>query len=56
MLGNFVRNFFKNLNVNKSTGLDNIGPKILKISANIIAPSHVYIINKNFCNGSFPNI
>ena len=52
----FVRNFLSNLNVNKSTGLDNIGPKILKISANIIAPSLVYIINKSICTGSFPNI
>ena len=52
----FVRIFLSNLNVNKSTGLDNIGPKILKISANIIAPSLVYIINKSICTGSFPNI
>ena len=46
------------MNVNKSTGLDNIGPKILKISANIIAPSLVYtcIINKSIGTGSFPNI
>ena len=30
----FVRIFLSNLNENKSTGLGNIGPKILKISAN----------------------
>ena len=49
----FVRIFLSKLNVNKSTGLDNVGPNILKISANIIAPSRVYIINKSICTGSF---
>ena len=49
----FVRNVLSNLNVNKSTGLDNIGPKILKISANIIAPSHMYIIKKAFVSDYF---
>ena len=52
----FVRNFLSNLNVSKATGLDNIGPKILKISANIIAPSLVYIINKSIISGSFPSM
>ena len=49
----FVRKFLSNLNVSKAKGLDNIGPKILKISANIIAPSLVYIINKSVISGSF---
>ena len=52
----FVRKFLSNLNVSKSTGLDNIGPKILKISANIIAPSLVYIVNKSITSGSFPSL
>ena len=52
----FVRRFLSNLNVYKSTGLDNIGPKILKISANIIAPSLVYVIDKSIRTGTFPNI
>ena len=52
----FVRKFLSNLNVSKVTGLDNIGPKILKISANIIAPSLVYIINKSVISGSFPSM
>ena len=39
----FVRNFLSNLNVSKAKGLENIGPKILKISAHIIAPNLVYI-------------
>ena len=47
----FVRQFLSNLNVNKSTGLDNIGPKILKLSANILAPSLMYIVNKSITVG-----
>ena len=35
----FIRKFLLNLNVRKSTGLDNIGPRILKLSANVIAPT-----------------
>ena len=52
----FVRQFLSNLNVTKSTGLDNIGPKILKLSADIISPSLVSIINKSIISGSFPSI
>lgn len=50
----FVQKFLKNLNVNKSTGLDNIGPKILKLSANMLAPSLMYIVNKSITVGEFP--
>ena len=52
----FVRQFLLNLNVTKSTGLDNIGPKILKLSADIISPSLVSIINKSIISGSFPSV
>ena len=51
----FVRNFLSLLNTNKSTGIDNIGPKILKISANVIAPSLTCIVNKSIISGEFPN-
>ena len=40
----FVRNFLSNLNINKSTGLDYIGPRILKLSANVLAPSLLFIV------------
>ena len=52
----FVNTFLSNLNISKSTGLDNIGPKILKLSANTIAPSLVYIINKIITSGTFPSV
>ena len=48
-------NIFSNLNVNKSTGLDNIGPRILKKSANVITPSLLFIVNKSISSGQFPS-
>ena len=50
----FIRTFLTNLNVNKSTGLDKIGPRILKLSANVLAPSLLYIVNKSLITGEFP--
>ena len=51
-----IRNFLSSLNVNKSTGLDNIGPRILKMSTDIIAPSLLFIVNKSITSGKFPSI
>ena len=51
----FVRKFLSLLNTNKSTGIDNIGPKILKISANVITPSLTIIVNKSITSGEFPD-
>ena len=52
----FIRKFLLNLNVRKSTGLDNIGPRILKLAANIITPSLEFIINKSISTGKFPSV
>ena len=52
----FIKTFLSNLNVNKSTGLDTIGPKILKMSANVITPSILFIVNKSISLNQFPNI
>ena len=35
-------------------GLDNIGPRILKLAANALAPSLLYIVNKSLITGEFP--
>ena len=51
----FVKTCLSNLNVNKSTGLDNIGPKILKMSANVITPSILFIVNKSITLNHFPD-
>ena len=52
----FIRNFLSNLNVNKSTGLDNIGPRILKMSTDIIAQSLLFIVNRSITSGKFPSV
>ena len=50
----FVRNFLKSLDATKATGLDCIGPKILKIAPDILCPSISYVINKSLASGIFP--
>ncbi len=45
-----------NLDVNKATGIDEVGPKILKISRSVIGDSLAPIINLSVCTGIFPNI
>lgn len=44
------------LDINKSTGLDNIGPKILKLSAPYIVAPLTYIFNRSIDTGIFPNV
>ena len=51
----FVNNFLSMLNLNRSTGIDNIGPKILKLSANVITSSLTFIVNKSIISGEFPS-
>ena len=51
-----LRNFLSNPNVNKSTELDNIGPRILKMSTDVIAPSHLFIVYKSITSGKFPSV
>lgn len=45
-----------NLDINKSTGTDNIGPKILKVSAPFIVSPLTYIFNRIIDSGIYPNI
>ena len=43
------------LDINKSTGLDDVGPNILKISAPVIFESLAHIYNLSLCSGYFPS-
>ena len=52
----FVRKYFLNLDISKSTGLDDIGPRILKLSYDMISPSITFLINKSLSLGIFPNV
>ena len=49
----FVQNFLNSLDVSKATGLDCIGPKILKIAPDILCPSISYLVNKSLASGIF---
>ena len=50
-----VSSFIKNLDSTKATGLDGLGPRLLKTIKNIISPSIAAIINKSLTSGKFPN-
>ena len=43
------------LDTSKATGLDDLGPYFLKLSAEYIAPSITYLINLSILEGVFPS-
>lgn len=49
-----VSSFIQNLDSSKATGLDGIGPRLLKMVNNIISPSIAALINKSLNVGKFP--
>ena len=50
-----VSQFIRKLDPGKATGLDGIGPRILKLACHIISPSIADLINKSITTGHFPN-
>ena len=50
-----VLEFIHGLNPNKATGLDGIGPRILKMAAHVLAPSITSLINKSIDTSYFPS-
>jgi len=50
-----VKHLLNKLNTNKSTGLDGIGPKILKLCWDNIVIPITYLINKSLTEGVFPS-
>ena len=50
-----VEKYLKNIDLTKSTGLDNIGPRLLKLAAPFISDSLTYICNQSIINSTFPN-
>ena len=50
----FVNNYLFDMDVTKATGLDCIGPRLLKIAPNVLTPSITYIINKSIESRVFP--
>ena len=49
----FVHKFLSSLDVNKACGLDEISPKYLKMSANVVSPIITSIINQSNLSGIF---
>ena len=45
----------RNLDLSKATGTDNIGPRLLKLSASFISESITYICNKSIQNSEIPS-
>ena len=52
----FVTSFLSSMDGTKSTGLDCIGPRLLKIGSTVLSPSVTFIINKSITSGVFPSI
>ena len=50
-----VLKFLSNIDINKATGLDMIGPHLLKVAAPYIADEITYICNHRIVNSVFPN-
>ena len=51
----FVNSYLSNMDVTKATGLESIGPKLLKIAPSVLTPSITYIINKSLESGFLPD-
>ena len=50
-----VNAFLHALDPSKATGIDELGPRILKMAASILSPSIAALINKSIQTASFPN-
>ena len=50
---NVVFKYLSTLDTSKATGLDGIGPRLLKLSSGIITKSITYIANRCISNGIF---
>ena len=50
-----VWQLLKEINCKKATGLDKIPGKLLKIAADVIAPSLTQIFNQSLSQGIFPS-
>ena len=50
-----VLSMLRKLNVNKSAGIDSLGPRILKLAAPVIAKPIAHLINMSIKEGIFPD-
>ena len=47
--------FISRLDTSKATGIDGLGPRIIKLAAHVIAPSITKLINRSIITGIFPS-
>ena len=50
-----VLSFINKLDPAKATGIDGLGPKIIKLAANVLSPSIAMLITKSLLTGTFPS-
>ena len=50
-----MEKYWRNIDLTKATGSDNIGPILLKLAAPFIAESLTYICNQIINNSTFPD-
>ena len=50
-----VISFINRLDSTKATGIDGLGPKIIKLAADILSPSITLLINRSIIRGQFPS-
>ena len=50
-----VTNYINKLDSSKATGLDGLGPKIIKLAVSCLSPSIAALINKSLATGQFPS-
>ena len=50
-----VNAFLHSLDPTKATGIDELGPRVLKMAASILSPSITALINKSIQTASFPS-
>ena len=50
-----VVSFISRFDASKATGIDGLGPRIIKLAAHVIAPSITKLINRSIITGIFPS-
>ena len=50
-----VKSYINKLDLTKATGLDDLGPRIIKLAVNSLSPSIARLINKSIESGKFPS-
>ena len=50
-----VASFISRLDASKATGIDGLGPRIIRLAAHVIAPSITKLINRSIITGIFPS-